>query len=133
MFSLSILQKHNDVLLTTSTGAATTNINGATYHSTLGYSKNRNQPVRQATRSRLSHKKIFILDEISIVSLENLIQINKRCNTIWDLNRASDTVFGELSIVIFLGDFNQFRPVRGHAIWSQTINDIINLQSGRSI
>ena len=73
MFGLSIMQKHDDVLLTASTGAAAANVNSATYHSALGFGNNRNQPVRQATRSRLSHKKIFILDEISIVSLENLV------------------------------------------------------------
>ena len=133
MFGLSILRKHDDVLLTASTGAAAANVNGATYHSALGFGNNGNQPVRQATRSRLSHKKIFILDEISMVSLENLVQINDRCNAIWDLNRASNTVFGGLPIVIFLGDFNQFRPVRGHAIWNQTSNDIAVLQSGKSI
>ena len=127
MFSLSIMQKHDDVLLTASTGAAAANVTGATYHSALGFGNNGNQPVRQATRSRLSHKKI---DGISMVSLENLVQINDRCNTIWDLNRASDTVFGMLPIVILLGDFNQFRPVRGHAIWSQTISYIAVLQSG---
>ena len=64
MFGLSILQKHSDVLLTASTGAAAANINGATYHPALGFGNNGNQPLRQATRSRLSHKKIFILDEI---------------------------------------------------------------------
>jgi hypothetical protein len=133
MFGLSITRKHDDVLLTASTGAAAANINGATYHSALGFGNNGNQTLRQATRSRLSHKRVFILDEISMVSLENLVQINERCNAIWDLNRASDTVFGGLPIVIFLGDFNQFRPVRGHAIWSQATNDIIDLQSGRSI
>ena len=106
MFGLSIIQKHDDVLLTASTGAAAANIGGATYHSALGDGKNASQPVRQATRSRLSHKKIFILDEISMVSLEDLVQINERCNAIWDLNRASDTVFGGLPIVILLGDFN---------------------------
>jgi hypothetical protein len=133
MFGLSIMQKHEDVLLTASTGAAAANINGATYHSALGYGKNGNQPVRQATKSRLSYKKIFILDEISMVSLENLVQINERCNAIWDLNRVSDTIFGGLPIIIFLGDFNQFRPVRGRAIWSQICNDIAALQSGKSI
>jgi hypothetical protein len=133
MFGLSIMRRHDDVLLTASTGAAAANVNGATYHSALGFGNNGNQPVRQATRSRLSHKKIFILDETSMVSLENLVQVNDRCNTIWDLNRASDTVFGGLPIVIFLGDFNQFRPVRGHAIWSQTINDIAVLKSGKSL
>jgi hypothetical protein len=82
MFGLSIVRKHDNVLLTASTGAATTNVNGATYHSALGFGNNRNQPLRQATRSRLSYKKIFILDEISIVSLENLVQINERYNAI---------------------------------------------------
>jgi hypothetical protein len=73
MFGLSIMRRHDDVLLTASTGAAAANVNGATYHSALGFGNNGNQPVRQATRSRLSHKKIFILDETSMVSLENLV------------------------------------------------------------
>jgi hypothetical protein len=133
IFGLSIMRKHDDVLLTASTGAAAANVNGATYHSALGFGKNGNQPVRQATKSRLAHKKIFILDELSMVSLENLVQINDRCNAIWDLSRASDTVFGGLPIVIYLGDFNQFKPVRGHAIWNQAVNDIAVLQSGKSL
>ena len=116
MFGLLIIRKHDDVLLTALTGAAAVNVNDATYHLALGFGNNRNQPVRHTTRSRLSHKKIFILDELSIVSLENLAQVNDQCNSIWDLNRASDTVFGGLPIVIFLGDFNQFKPVRGHTI-----------------
>jgi hypothetical protein len=76
------MRKHDDVLLTTLTRAATVNVNGATYHSTLGFGKNGNQPVRQATKSRLSHKKILIIDEVSMVSLENLVQVNDQCNTI---------------------------------------------------
>ncbi|KFZ18957.1 hypothetical protein V502_03896, partial [Pseudogymnoascus sp. VKM F-4520 (FW-2644)] len=133
MFGLSIIQKHDDVLLTASTSAAAVNINSATYHSALSFGNNGNQPIHQATRLRLSYKNIFILNEISMVSLENLVQINERCNAIWDLNQASNTVFGGLPIVIFLGDFNQFRPVCGHAIWSQAINDTVDLQLGKSI
>ena len=133
IFGLSIIGKHDDVLLTASTSAAAANINGATYYPALRFDNNRNQPLRQATRLRLSYKKIFILDEISMVSLENLIQINERCNAIWDLNRTSDMVFGGLPIVIFLGDFNQFRPVCGYTLWSQAINEIADLQLRRSI
>jgi hypothetical protein len=133
IYGLSIMQKHDDVLLTASTGAAAANVSGATYHSSLGFGKDGNQPVRPATKYRLSYKRVFILDELSMVSLENVVQINDRCNAIWDPNRRSDTVFGGLPIVIFLGDFNQFKPVRGHAIWSQTISDIAILQSGKSI
>jgi hypothetical protein len=131
IFGLSIIRKEDDVLLTASTGAAASNIGGATYHSVLGIFGN--QPVGQATKSRLSHKKIFIIDEVSMVSLENLVQLNDRCNTIWDMNRSSNTVFGGIPIVIFLGDFNQFKPVRGHAIWSQNIDGVAALKSAKAI
>jgi hypothetical protein len=68
-----------------------------------------------------------------MVSLENLVQLNDRCNSIWDSNRSSDTVFGGIPLVILLGDFNQFRPVRGHAIWSQNIADVAILKSAKEI
>lgn len=42
MFGLSIMQKHDNVLLTALTGAAAANISGATYYSALGYGKNAN-------------------------------------------------------------------------------------------
>lgn len=61
------------------------------------------------------------------------VQLNDRCDAIWDFNRSSDTVFGGLPIVILLGDFNQFKPVRGHSIWSQNINDVAVLQSTKAI
>jgi hypothetical protein len=116
IFGLSIIQKQDNVLLNVSTGVVAANVNSAIYYSALGFGKNRNQPVHQATKSRLSYKKILIIDKVSIVSLKNLVQINDRCNTIWDLNQATDTVLGSLPVVVFLGDFNQFRPVCSHAI-----------------
>lgn len=131
IFGLSIMRKEDDVLLTASTGVAASNVGGATYHSALGIFGN--QPVGPATKSRLSHKKILIIDEVSMVSLENLVQLNDRCDTIWDLNQSSDTVFGGIPIVILLGDFNQFKPVRGHAIWCQNINDVAVLKSAKAI
>jgi len=82
MFSFSIIQKHDDILLIALTNAAAANIGGAIYYFAFGYGKNANQPVRQATRSRLFYKKIFILNKISIVSLEDLIQISKRYEAI---------------------------------------------------
>ena len=51
-----------------------------------------------------------------MVSLEALIQLNDRCNAIWDRDRHSSTILGGLPIVIFLGDFNQFTPVGGYAL-----------------
>jgi hypothetical protein len=131
LFGLSILEREDDVVLTASTGAASANIGGSTYHSALALYGN--QPVRPATKLRLAHKKMFIVDEVSMVGLEALVQLDDRCSAIWDPNRESSTVFGSLPIVIFLGDFNQFTPVGGHAIWIQDISYNPVLQDGKSI
>ncbi len=131
LFGLSIVKKQEDVLLTASTGAAAANIGGSTYHSALALYGN--QPVRPATKLRLAHKKIFIVDEVSMVGLEALVQLDDRCNAIWDPNREGSTVFGGLPIVIFLGDFNQFTPVGGRAIWRQDTSYSQVLQAGKSI
>jgi hypothetical protein len=131
LFGLSIVQKQEDVLLTASTGAAAANVGGSTYHSALALYGN--QPVRPATKLRLAHKKIFIVDEVSMVGLEALVQLDDRCSAIWDSNREGSTVFGGLPIVILLGDFNQFTPVGGHAIWRQNISYNQVLSSGKSI
>jgi hypothetical protein len=71
LFGLSIIEKQEDVLLTASTGATAANISGSTYHSALALYGT--QPLRPATKLRLAHKKIFILDEVSMVSLEALV------------------------------------------------------------
>jgi hypothetical protein len=131
LFGLSIIEKQEDIILTASTGAAAANIGGSTYHSALGLFGN--QPVRPGTKLRLAHKAIFIVDEVSMVGLEALVQLDDRCNAIWDLKREGSTVFGGLPIVIFLGDFNQFTPVGGHAIWRQDTSYNQVLQDGKSI
>jgi PIF1-like helicase/helitron helicase-like protein len=131
LFGLSIIEKHQGVLLTASTGAAAANIGGSTYHSALALY--RTQPLRPATKLRLAHKKIFILDEVSMVSLKALVQLDERCNAIWDVNREGSTVFGGLPIVILLGDFNQFTPIAGRAIWSQDIAHNQVHQAGKDI
>ncbi len=131
LFGLSIIERQEDVLLTASTGAAAANIGGSTYHSALALYGN--QPVRPATKLRLAHKKIFIIDEVSMVGLEALVQLDDRCNALWDPKRVGSTVFGGLPMVIFLGDFNQFTPVCGHAIWRQDVSHSQVLQAGKFI
>ncbi len=131
LFGLSIIEKQDDVLLTASTGAAAANIGGSTYHSALALYGN--QPVRPATKLRLAHKKILIIDEISMVGLEGLVQLDNRCNAVWDINREGSTVFGGLPIVILLGDFNQFTPVAGHAIWKQCTSNNQVLHTRKAI
>ncbi|KAF8846868.1 hypothetical protein BDZ45DRAFT_755527 [Acephala macrosclerotiorum] len=110
--------------------AAAANIGGSTYHSALAMYGN--QPIRPATKLRLAHKKIFIVDEVNIVGLKALTQLNDRCNAIWDTNRHSSTVFGGIPIVIFLEDLNQFTPVADRAIWRQDLPSQVS-KGGKSI
>ena len=104
IFRLSILEKQDNILLTASTGAAATNINSSTYHSALALY--RNQLVGEATKSRLHYKKIFIVDEVSMISFKTLIQLDKYYNAIWDSDQENSIFFNSLPIIILLGDFN---------------------------
>ena len=71
LLGISILRRQEEVLLTASTRAATVNIGSLTYH--LALALQGNQPVHLATRLRLTYKKFFIVDEISMVSLEAFV------------------------------------------------------------
>ena len=62
------------------TGTAAANINSFTYYSALTLYGN--QLVGEAIKLYLRHKKIFIIDKVSIISLKTLIQLNKYYNTI---------------------------------------------------
>ena len=55
---------------------------------------------------RLIHKKIFIINKISMVGFKALIKLDNYCNAIWDPIRVKLTILSGLPIVIFLGDFN---------------------------
>ena len=64
------------------------------------------------TRQRLAPIKILMLDEISMLGAKMLHKVNRKCNKIWSTATTSDSIMDGLPIVIFLGDFNQFEPVK---------------------
>ena len=80
LFSLFIIKRQEDVLLTASTGATAANIGGLTYHFALTLYGN--QPVCLATKLRLTYKKIFIIDKVSIIGFKALIQLDDCYNAI---------------------------------------------------
>ena len=43
--------------------------------------------------------------------------INDRCNIASSLDRSSTDLFGGIPVVIIMGDFYQFPPVKGQALW----------------
>lgn len=61
----------------------------------------------------------MIVDEISIVELEMLSNLEKQLAKARNLSNSSIVVFGDLSIVIVMGDFYQFSPIAGHLFWSK--------------
>src|SRR5436189_146711 len=62
---------------------------------------------------------IMIVDEVSMIDLSMLSIINNQCKIAKSLNRESPDLFGGLPIVIFMGDFYQFPPVKGPPLWKE--------------
>jgi hypothetical protein len=115
-----IVRKH-EVILMAPTGAAADNISGNTYHASLGISiaKIQKPTVSARVRKLWSRKTIIIIDEVSMLDLTSLSMINNQCKIAKSLDRSSPDLFGALPLVIFMGDFFQFPPVRGPALWRE--------------
>ena len=103
------------VLLTAPTGVAAFNINGMTLHSALllGRSKHTGfQPLGHETlnslRIKLSHLMLIIIDEVSMVGSNMLLEIHKRLQQI--KGASDDVTFGDVSILA-VGDLYQLPPI----------------------
>ncbi|XP_052263343.1 uncharacterized protein LOC127866661 isoform X2 [Dreissena polymorpha] len=101
------------ILLMAPTGTAAFNINGSTVHSALQLPKTLNDIYRKLSdsvcnrlRVQLSHLKIIIIDEISMVSSSAFSYIDQRLQQIKDSTKP----FGGVS-VLAVGDLYQLRPI----------------------
>lgn len=111
---MDLILRKDEVILMTPTGAAADNIGGNTYHTSLGMSINKTQEAVMGSRVRRlwSRKTIMIIDEVSMTDLSILSTINSQRKIARSLDRSSPDLFGGLPIVILIGDFYQFSPVR---------------------
>ena len=114
------------VLLTAPTGDAAFNINGMTLHSALllGTSKYTGfQPLGHdklnTLRTKLSKLALVIIDEVSMVGSNMLLEIHKRLQQIKGL--STDVTFGGVSILA-VGDLYQLPPV-GQPLLFSTVSD----------
>ena len=114
------------VLLTAPTGVAACNINGMTLHSAfhLGRSKYSGfQPLSHdklnTLRIKLSRLMLVIIDEVSMVGSNMLLEIHKRLQQIKGV--ADDVMFGGVSILA-VGDLYQLPPV-GQALLFRPVSD----------
>ena len=56
---------------------------------------------------------------MSMLDLTALSMVNNKCKTAKSLDRSSPNLFGALPIIIFMGDFFQFPPIKGSALWRE--------------
>ena len=109
---------YGPIIVTAPTGTSSNNINGFTNHSVCGFSrrfKNISAQSSQRMGKKIAGAKIIIIDEISLVSLEDFylqhLAYSRALSTLTDCNdektKILSTPFGGLH-VIFVGDFYQF-------------------------
>ena len=65
---------------------------------------------------------MLIIDEISMVSSKLMAAIDEQCKIVKNLDSNSTAVFGGLAVVLVLGDFHQFAPVKAKALWQKQMS-----------
>lgn len=130
---MDLVGRKDEVVLMAPTGAAADNIGGNTYHTSLGISINRSRETRMNSRVRRlwSRKTIMIVDEVSMLDLRMITVIDNQCKIAKALDRSSPDHFDGLPVVIFIGDFFQFPPVLGPALWKEPRRGINEDENGR--
>jgi hypothetical protein len=118
------------LLVTATSGTAAARINGITIHaacnvsvdssSTAPKSGSTEKPVLSSRSLRVDghsrmdwqEKDVLVVDEISMLGARTLHAVNEQLCTF----RGCTQDFGGIPIVLFLGDFKQFRPVQERSI-----------------
>ena len=125
------------VLLTAPTGVAAFNINGMTLHSALllGRTKYSNfQPLSHdrlnTLRSKLSRLMLVIIDEVSMVGANMLLEVHRRLQQIKGV--SDDVTFGGVSILA-VGDLYQLPPVGQPHLFSPVSDGYAQLYGSGSL
>ena len=107
------------VLITATTGAAATNIDGTTVHTCLGFDfgtkhSSLTDKKRELKQEQLKNAKCLLVDEFSMMSPDLLYRIDLRMREVKKVNKP----FGGLLVLLF-GDLAQLKPVRQRYINAQ--------------
>ena len=111
------------VLLLAYTGVAANNIGGTTFHTGLGFKFGSDMlefsPQKLDTaRKYLENVELVIVDEMSLVSSDNLYNLHKRLQEIF----ATDEEFFGGRALLLVGDILQFPPIKAGPIFSKPRN-----------
>lgn len=107
------------MLLTAPTGVAAHLIGGSTLHGSFKFPRKKecktlSEGVANTIRKELFHLEILIIDEVSMVSNENLHFVDVRMRQIFGVNEP----FGG-KCVILVGDFLQLPPVKASPVFTK--------------
>ena len=121
----------NSLLITATSGTAAAGINGITIHSACGFSKDQAAGASKArdldgvrlpkqaerfvhgqSRMDWQEKDVLVIDEVSMLGARTLHAVNEQICRF----RGSQQDSGGIPIVVFCGDFHQFRPVQDRSI-----------------
>jgi hypothetical protein len=122
----------NRLLVTATSGTAAARINGITIHSACNFSKDASRMalgrgavsdgigsctpadryVDGPSRTDWQGRDLLIIDEVSMLGARTLWMVNEQLCRL----RGSPKDFGGIPIVLFCGDFHQFRPVQERSI-----------------
>jgi hypothetical protein len=120
------------VLVTATSGTAAANINGITIHSACNFSKDTSRigygasknidgfsssgstglRIDGQVRMQWQEKYLLIIDEVSMLGARTLYMVNEQLCKLRDCTKD----FGGIPIILFCGDFHQFRPVQERSI-----------------
>lgn len=78
-----------------------------------------------------SRKTIMFVNEVSMMDLTMISVIDNHRKISESLDRSSTGLFSGLRIIIFIGDFFQFPPVRGPALWKEPSRGAGEDENGR--
>ena len=135
----SLLQRSHELAIIAPTGAAVNNIGRSTLHTALDINKDGKESCQ--IQEPWPQQSALVIDEISMLDLKMFATINQQLLQAKGLSSESTAIFGELSMVLLMGDFYQFAPVTGQALWEkpktkmeehgkhlwQSVTDVISL------
>ncbi|OAQ57976.1 ATP-dependent DNA helicase PIF1 [Purpureocillium lilacinum] len=119
------------LLITATSGTAAARVNGITIHSACGFTKDQGPGTNTAkdfdgvrlskqagrfihgqSRMDWQEKDVLVIDEVSMLGARTLYAVNEQLCRL----RGSQQEFGGIPVVLFCGDFHQFRPVQERSI-----------------
>ncbi|WP_375449089.1 AAA family ATPase [uncultured Nostoc sp.] len=119
----TLLDRRNELMLSAPTGYAAEGIGGSTVHTALSISTRNIKSSSTNVSAIWTHQFLLIIDELSIIPLGLLATMDKQQRKARGAIVFSTALFGGLPLVILMGDFYQFAPVSGHALWDSPYSE----------